>query len=169
MNLIVLTGASGSGKTAIADAIDSGFRQDIDVHRFDTIGVPPTETMITAYGSPEMWQRAMTFQWMRRLSRLLAVERMVLFEGQMRPSFIVDAARAAAIDDYRVVLVDCDDRTRRRRLCIDRAQPELVNDDMMAWAAYLRREASSAGCAVVDTSRLSLQDGVEAILAMFAR
>ena len=39
MPLVIMTGASGSGKTAIAKAIEVG-HPSISVFRFDTIGVP---------------------------------------------------------------------------------------------------------------------------------
>jgi hypothetical protein len=46
---------------------------------------------------------------------------------------------------YTLILIDCDDRTRARRLLEDRQQPELVTDDMMNWARYLRLEAQAHG------------------------
>ena len=72
---------------------------------------------------------------------------------------------AAAIEDFHVILLDCDDATRARRLVADRRQPELANTTMMNWAAYLRREAAQAGCETLDTSRLSLEACVEHVCA----
>jgi predicted ATPase len=45
MTLIVLTGASGSGKTAIAEAIETRRPGFANVFRFDQIGVPSPEVM----------------------------------------------------------------------------------------------------------------------------
>jgi hypothetical protein len=53
---------------------------------------------------------------------------------------------------YTLILIDSDDRTRARRLSHDRQQPELVTDDMMNWARYLRREAQAHGDEILDTS-----------------
>jgi hypothetical protein len=53
------------------------------------------------------------------------------------------------------VLLDCDRNDRESRLLNCRGQPELVTDDMAAWAAYLRGQADALGLPVVDTSCLS--------------
>jgi hypothetical protein len=82
----------------------------------------------------------------------------------MRPSFIKEAAAAADIDDYRLILVDCDDATRTHRLSVERGQPELADANMMNWAAYLRREAQASGLEILDTSHLSLKQSVDNVL-----
>jgi ATP-dependent 26S proteasome regulatory subunit len=150
MRLIVLTGASGSGKTAIAKAIESRCR-DTEVLFFDSIGVPSLDRMTAECGSPEEWQRAKTMEWMARIAGLLA-QRNVLFEGQTRISFLLEALSAAGIRDYRIILVDCDDAIRRRLLKEDKGQPELANPKMMIWARFLRDEAKRSGCEILDTS-----------------
>ena len=91
--------------------------------------------------------------------------RPVLFEGAMRLAFVREGLLAAGITDARVILVDCDDATRTRRLVTDRVQPELANPDMMTWAEFLRREAKELACEVLDTSRLSLERCVEQVCA----
>ncbi|HEY0218602.1 MAG TPA: hypothetical protein VGC26_02375 [Afipia sp.] len=164
MALIVLTGASGSGKTAIATAIAELYPDDFAVYRFDSIGVPPVDVMIRDHGSPEAWQRDKTIDWMVRLAPIARAGKPVLLEGQMRIAFIAEAAEAASIDDCRLILVDCDDATRTERLAIGRGQPELANEDMMNWAAYLRGEAAQCGCEIFDTSRLSLDQCVAHVL-----
>jgi ATP-dependent Clp protease ATP-binding subunit ClpA len=60
MRQVVLTGASGSGKTAIAEAIRIGHPDLAEVLHFDSIGVPSLEVMVAGWGSGEAWQRAMT-------------------------------------------------------------------------------------------------------------
>jgi hypothetical protein len=52
--LIVLTGASGSGKTAIAKAIEKGPPKIADVFFFDRIGVPTSDEMISEWGSARL-------------------------------------------------------------------------------------------------------------------
>ena len=91
----------------------------------------------------------------------------ILFEGQMRPSFVVEAARAARAaraDDYRLILIDCDDATRTHRLSAGRGQPELADANMMNGAAYLRREAQTSGLEILDTSHLSLKQRAGTVL-----
>src|SRR5579863_1212413 len=93
MALVIMTGASGSGKTAIAEAIERR-RHLVTVLRFDTIGVPAAEIMAT-FGSGHLpggaWQRAMTFRWLERIAPMLNQGKMVLFEGQMRIAYIREA------------------------------------------------------------------------------
>ncbi|NTI41403.1 AAA family ATPase [Rhizobium rhizogenes] len=164
MSLVILTGASGAGKTTIAEAIEGLHSQEIDVFYKDRIGVPPVQEMADKFGSVEEWQRAATFEWMARLSPLLAQGRSVLFEGQSRLSFLAEATERAGIMSYTSILIDCDDETRTKRLSIDRGQPELASADMMNWASFLRNEASAYGCEILDTSNLTLEQGVERIL-----
>jgi shikimate kinase len=53
MPLVILIGASGSGKTTIARAIQERYAESVDVFFFDRIGVPSIEQMIARYGSGE--------------------------------------------------------------------------------------------------------------------
>jgi hypothetical protein len=161
---VVLTGASGSGKTTIARAIAACCGAAAKVFFFDSIGVPPVEEMILQYGSGEAWQRARTIDWMQRLAEEAKAAPQLLFEGQTRFSFLAEGAAAAGVLAYAPLLVDCDDDTRSRRLVLERKQPELANEEMMNWARYLRNEAHARGCPVLDTSARSLTDSVEWVL-----
>ncbi|WP_434712734.1 AAA family ATPase [Rhizobium sp. YTUHZ045] len=169
MPLVILTGASGAGKTTIAEAIERRHGQEIDVFYQDRIGVPPVEEMVDQFGSVEGWQREATFAWMARLSPLLAEGSSILFEGQSRFSFLAEAAERAGIGSHSFILIDCDDETRARRLSIDRGQPDLSNPDMMNWAAFLRHEAQTYGCEILDTSNLTVEQGVERVLCELRR
>ena len=168
MALVIMTGASGSGKTAIAETIEKN-HPSITVLRFDAIGVPSPEVMAT-YGSGHQpggaWQRAMTFKWLERIAPMLAEGKALLFEGQMRIAFIREALTASKIENARVLCVECDDYTRRQRLTHDRLQPELANESMMGWSRYLRQEALEAGYQILDTTKLSLPDSVRAVLSI---
>lgn len=165
-SLVVLTGASGSGKTTIAENVEKT-RPDITVFRFDTIGVPSAEVMAT-YGTGHhpggAWQRAMTLEWFGRIVKVLASGRPVLFEGQMRIAFVREALQAHAINHARIICVECDDLTRNDRLTNDRLQPELANESMMGWSRYLHQEAIEAGYEVLDTTGLSLAESTAYIL-----
>lgn len=171
MALVIMTGASGSGKTAIAEASEID-KPSIAVFRFDSIGVPTAEVM-AAFGEGHQpggaWQRAMTFRWIERIAPILAAGNQVLFEGQMRIAFIREALCAAGIENARILCVDCDDATRRKRLTHDRLQPELASESMMNWARFLRQEALEAGCNFLDTTHLCLAESVCAVLSMFER
>jgi energy-coupling factor transporter ATP-binding protein EcfA2 len=164
MGLVILTGASGSGKTTIAERIEQQYAERTRVFRFDSIGVPSPQERIARWGAESGpgggWQRAMTIEWLARIAR----ERdalPILFEGQMRLSFITEGLATSGIADARIVLVHCDDATRTHRLCSERNQPDLANPDMMNWAQFLRGEAEAGGFELLDTSRISIEESVE--------
>jgi hypothetical protein len=167
MQLVILTGASGSGKTTIANRIALRSARDIEVHSFDSAGVPPYAQMIAEHGSAERWQRMTTFQWFARLAALREKQSRILFEGQMRPSVVAEAAKAQGIDEYSLILLDCDEATRSRRLRLGRGQPDLDNPTMANWARYLRSEAREGGYEIIDTSNLPLAACVQRVLAYF--
>ncbi|MBV8794540.1 MAG: AAA family ATPase [Hyphomicrobiales bacterium] len=169
MPLVILIGASGSGKTTIARAIDHRYAEQVEVFYFDRIGVPPVQEMIAEYGSGEEWQRAKTLDWMAKLARLAKSESRLLFEGQTRLSFLEEGASAAGGLAYFPILLDCDDETRSKRLAIERNQPELADEKMMNWARYLRSEAKRRGCEILDTSTLSLDEGVSYVMARLGK
>ena len=166
MPLVILTGASGSGKTAIAKSIEEAYPA-ITVFRFDTIGVPSPEVM-AGFGEGHQpggaWQRAMTFKWLDKIAPLLSDSRGILFEGQMRIAFIREALTACRIEHARVVCVECDDSTRMRRIIHDRNQPELANEDTTRWSRYLHQEALDADCEILDTTDQSLSQSVRHVL-----
>ena len=168
MALVIMTGASGSGKTAIAKTIAESHPL-ITVFRFDTIGVPSAEVM-ASFGGGHMpggaWQRATTFKWLERIAPMLDEGKTVLFEGQMRIAFIREALAAFRIESARVLCVECDDSTRTRRLTYDRHQPELADENMMGWSRYLHQEALEAGCEILDTTTLSLAESVRYVLSI---
>jgi len=145
VRLVILIGASGSGKTTIARAIEHRYPDEVEVLYFDRIGVPPVEEMIAEYGSGEAWQRAKTLDWMAKLAQFAKPGRRLLFEGQTRLSFLEEGAAAAGDLAYFPILVDCGDEMRSKRLAFERKQHELADERMMNWARYLRRERSGAG------------------------
>ena len=160
MALVILTGASGSGKTTIAERIEKQRADQARVFRFDSVGVPSPEERIAGWGSGDGWQRAMTIDWLLRIARQRDALS-ILFEGQMRLSFIKEGLATAGIGEARVVLVHCDDATRTHRLCNERKQPELANAEMMNWAKFLRDEAETDGFDLLDTSKISIEESVE--------
>ena len=167
--LVVLIGASGSGKTAIAAAIDQRFGHQIRVFYFDRMGVPPAARMIAEWGSMEAWQRAKTLDWIAKLAPICALDQPVLFEGQTKLRFLAEAVQAAGITTCSPLLLDCDDATRAQRLHEERQQPELANPDMMNWADYLRRDARKRGCEILDTSQIPLDPCVDFVMTRLTR
>jgi hypothetical protein len=90
MKLVILAGASGSGKTSVADAIkvEPGLAE---VLHFDLIQVPSSEAIVAGWGFGEAWRRAMKFAWMARIAAMSDQTHAVLFEGHVRLAFVRDA------------------------------------------------------------------------------
>jgi len=169
MTLVVLVGAAGSGKTTIARAVAARSAGVAKVFHFDSVGVPSPEEMARRYGSGDAWQRAKTNEWMLRLAQEADTGVPILFEGQIRFSFLADGATAAGGLEYVPILVDCDDDTRCRRLRIERKQPELASEEMLNWARYLRRQALERGHQILNTAELSLADSIERVMSSLGR
>jgi dephospho-CoA kinase len=166
--LVVLTGASGSGKTTLAKAV-AELCPGVAVFFFDSIGVPSFDEMTSQFGSGEAWQRAKTIEWMKKIAPLHERGSSVVFEGQMRISFIEEALGAAHIRSARIILVDCDDTTRTHRLNAERAQPDLANLTMKNWARFLRDEAIRGSHERLDTSNLDIATCVNRVCRHIAR
>lgn len=149
--ILVVTGASGAGKTAGVSALETMALPGVRCFHFDSIGVPDAATMERDYGGAEGWQAAMTRRWMVRLAGEPA--EVVVLDGQTRPSYV----RAAPVADVptRILLLDCSPEERARRLAGPRGQPELASERMAAWAAYLRGQADALGIRVVNTTPLT--------------
>ena len=95
--IIVVTGASGSGKTATVRALAARELPGVHCHYFDAIGVPSNEDMRREFGSPEQWQAITTRRWLDRLSVDGSDTEVHVLEGQTRPSFVRDAAEHVRI------------------------------------------------------------------------
>jgi predicted kinase len=167
--LVVLTGASGAGKTAIARSVKERALPDCQVLSFDSVGVPSFEEMREKHGIGHQpggaWQRYETLRWMERIQPIVDTGMSVLFEGQMRIAFIREGLIASGIDRAHLILVDCDDDVRMKRLTTDRAQPNLASAEMLNWACYLRNEALENGVPILDTSRVPIADLAKLIVA----
>jgi adenylate kinase family enzyme len=161
--IVVVTGASGVGKTTLVRALDERHLPGIRCYYFDSIGVPPTEQMTAEFGSPGGWQEAMTYQWIARLQENSDHADLLILDGQVRPSVVQSAFTRHHVPHGRIILIDCEHDTRDARLRGARNQPELASRDMAAWAAYLRGQADALGLPVVDTTRTTIADATQAL------
>src|SRR5262249_44595018 len=96
-----------------------------------------------------------TMDWMKRIAQIIRDGVTVVFEGQMRIHFIEEAVASAGISDVRIILVDCSDDARIRRLSADRQQPGLASATMTGWARFVRDEARQGRHEILDTSELT--------------
>lgn len=156
--LIIVTGASGVGKTSILRLLDERKIPNLKIYFFDDLGVPSTEEMIRDFGSVENWQKDRLSEWIEKIIKENTKDEIVILDGSVRPGFVPSG--------YEIVLFDCADEVREKRL-IERGHPELANDDMRNWAKYLREDCKKEGHVVIDTTNQTLDESGDALLIIF--
>jgi len=162
--ILVVTGASGAGKTAAVQALEARRRPGIRCFYFDHIGVPSAEVMERDFGSGEGWQADATKRWISRLAVEAEAASVSILDGQTRPTFVHAALTAVDPLCARIVLLDCSPAIRTIRLAM-RGQPELATQRMDSWAAYLRGQADALRLSVIDTSSLTVDVVADALEA----
>ncbi|HEY6178983.1 MAG TPA: AAA family ATPase [Kofleriaceae bacterium] len=151
--IVVVTGASGAGKTTVVTRLAERNLAGVTCAFFDSVGVPPPDEM------PADWQEKTTNAWIQRLAR--APADVAVLDGQTRPTFALRAFAEAGVRGG-VVVIHCAREVRKARL-VARGQPELATDDMHAWAAYLCGQADALGFPVLDTSELDIDQATDAL------
>lgn len=154
MAFVVLIGASGAGKTTIADAVAAD-EPDVQIAHFDLLTGPSD-------GVTDEERRAATAEWMRRLAPAAAGGTPVLLEGRLRLDELEDAAAGIGGVVYEAVLIDCDDDVRR-----DRSDGREITDDDTA--ARLRDEAAERGCRVIDTTLRGIHACMDEVIRLVRR
>lgn len=167
--ILVVTGASGSGKTAAVSALAKRALPGVRCYHFDSIGVPSREEMDREFGGGEQWQALKTQEWLVRLAADPDGAEVYVLDGQTRPTFILRAAEGAGLDGVRIVLLDCESSVRHKRLTELRGQSELVNSQMDCWAAYLRGQADALDLPVIDTTRQDIEAVANALMVHVGR
>ncbi len=150
--IVIVTGASGAGKTTLVRALEARTLPGVACHSFDSIGVPSTGQMIAEYGSGAAWQEAMTRRWIGRLQQNGESARIAMLDGQVDIAMAHHCLVDAGIESSRIILVDCAHTMREARLRDLRGQPELACREMATWAAHLRGQAEEFGCPIITTS-----------------
>ena len=165
--ILVVTGASGAGKTAAVRALAERGLPGVECFHFDSIGVPSLEDMQRLHGGADLWQADATDRWIKQLAGGPA--EVTVLDGQTRPSFVHAALARAGNPAARVVLFDCAAEERGRRLAGPRGQPELASSRMDAWAVYLRGEADALGLPVLDTTAITIEAAASMLEAEIQR
>lgn len=163
--LLVVTGASGAGKTTLVRALEARRRADVGCYYFDDIGVPSPQEMERVHGGGAQWQAAATEAWIRRLARNDDGVAVAVLDAQVRPSLVLEALRRHPVARARIVLVDCGYGERHARLRGPRGQPELATAEMDRWAAYLRGQADALSLPVIDTTHLGIEEAAALLAA----
>jgi hypothetical protein len=162
--ILVVTGASGAGKTTLVRGLEARSLPGVTCHYFDSIGVPSPETMERDFGGGTGWQEATTRSWIERLA--LRPDRVAVLDGQTRPSAVRAAFRLAGVRRGAIVLIDCAAEERNRRLQVDREQPELASAQMDSWAAYLKGQADALDLPIIDTTGLAPEAALDQLVAL---
>ena len=156
--ILFVIGASGAGKTAAVHALEQQQLSGVGCYHFDSIGVPSAQVMEQEWGGGERWQEQTTTRWIERLAANADRVEIAVLEGQTRPSFVQAAIERLGVRGSRIVLLDCQPAVRGARLAGPRAQPELNNERMDAWAAYLRGQADALALPVLDSTTRSIAE-----------
>ena len=167
--IVVVTGASGAGKTSTVKELAARGVPGVQCFHFDSAGVPAIEIMERNHGSAEQWQASMTNHWLARLAALGSDVRVAVLDAQTRPSTVFAAPGAGEAWRAHVILFDCSAGVRAERLRGPRGQPELVDARMDQWAAYLRHEADTLSLPVIDTSHLTVVEAADRLQALVLR
>ena len=152
-----ITGVSGVGKTTLVSQLETKYQNKpwAFLH-FDKIGIPTVEEMVRDFGSGAKWQEAKTYEW---IEKLIQTDReKVFFEGQVNLQFIRNGFSRHRFTRYRTVLLDCSEEVMRKRLVMDRSQPELFTPEMLNWLKFLRDQAREFNATIIDTSNLSKEE-----------
>jgi hypothetical protein len=169
ISIIVVTGASGAGKTAAVTSLETRQVPGVQCFHFDSIGVPTAEVMERDHGGPEQWQTWATNWWLDQLAALSSTVRVAVLDAQTRPSTVFAAPGGGKSWYPYVVLFDCSPEVRAARLRGPRGQPELTSARMDSWAAYLRGQADALGLPIVDTTELTIGEAADQLEALVQR
>jgi energy-coupling factor transporter ATP-binding protein EcfA2 len=167
--ILVVTGASGAGKTTLVRGLAALGLSDIGCYEFDTIGIPSEAEIAARFGSGEAFQAWALDAWVERLARNEDRVAVAVLDAQVRPRAARDALARHGIARGTIVLVDCAYAERNARLRGPRGQPELATAQMDGWAAYLRGQADALDVPVVDTTTGDPAAGVAALREELAR
>jgi GTPase SAR1 family protein len=140
--ILVLTGASGAGKTTLILKLNELAIPGIKGINCDRVKIESSTDR----------QADILCYWISHLSQAETGIELAVLDTQIRPHRALEVLSQATIEYAQVVLVDCDPVKRNERLHMDRSQPELANSRMDCWAAYLRGQADALKLSIIDTS-----------------
>ena len=145
--ILVLTGASGAGKTTLALKLNELAIPGVKGFNCDRVKIESDEMA----GSTDPQADILRY-WISHLSEAETGIELAVLDTQIRPHRALEVLSQAGMNHAQIVLVDCVPEKRNERLHVDRGQPELANARMDCWAAYLRGQADALGLAIIDTS-----------------
>lgn len=153
--IIVLTGASGAGKTTLICKLNELAIPGVKGINCDRVKIENDETLDAGE-----WQANVLRYWISYLTQSETGIELAVLDTQIRPHLALEVLSQASIVYAEIVLVDCEPIKRNERLRSGRGQPELANPQMDCWAAYLRGQADALKLSVIDTSIDPLEKSV---------
>lgn len=157
--LYFVIGASGVGKTTTVKLLENK-RKDIKfIYPDREMVIPTQEEMIKLFGSVDNWQKDQTVKRIIRVRDEFLRDQPVMIDTQSRFEFIYNACKENNVDDFKVILLDCEDSIRNERLN-KRGQPHLINQDMDNWAKFLREDCKKNHCNIIDTTNITPEEAL---------
>jgi predicted kinase len=172
--VIVLTGASGAGKTAmLAELERRAIPGVLCIHSREWLmpdgpavpgveGRPSDEQLVAHYGDVDAYWPVHARRWMDYCVSNPDAAEVIVIETQMMPADAREELPRRGVASPLVVLVNCDTELRHARL-VHRGQPELASNRMDCWAAYLKGQADALGVPEIDTTELSVEGAADAL------
>lgn len=152
----MLTGASGAGKTTLIKELESSSAAGVACFNCDVIyNDLPDE--VRADGI--MAQDAILYHWVTQVLNEDGID-VAVMDTQIRPHRARALLSKLGITRSQIVLVECRQEERNKRLRGPRAQAELANAQMENWAAYLSGQTDALGLERIDTSGAAVSDSV---------
>lgn len=148
--VIVLTGASGAGKSAMLAELE---RREIPgvrciyAHEWrmpdgpavpGAVGRPSDEQIAAHYGDEAAYWPTHARRWIDHWVSNPDAAEVIVIETQMTPAHAREEFARRGVLRGAVVLVNCDTEKRRARLVHDRGQPELASNRMDMWRRISR-------------------------------
>jgi len=130
--LLLLWGASGSGKTACIEQLRQQFPH-LAIHDFDEVDIPPAPD--------QKWRHHTTEHWIQRAVAYQSEGRDMLLCGQVPYGEVLACPSAVQLDEIESCLLDCHDYERVERIRGRATGTAYATQDMLCWAAWLRMHA----------------------------
>lgn len=157
--ILVLTGASGAGKTTLIEKLNERAIPGVVGINCDRVKLDLPE------GSNDRQTEVLRY-WITKLAEEDPKVTLAVLDTQIRPHAALRVLDGYGIANSQVVLVNCDHAVRNKRLINDRKQPELANPQMDCWAAYLRGQADALGLAIIHTDDVPTSESFEQLHAI---
>ena len=158
--IFFITGASGVGKTTFVSILKEKYKKNknwLFLH-FDSIFIPSVEMMVEEFGSVENWQKEKTDEWINKMVYAYPDKEVIIFEGSVNLQFIKDGFSKNNFSNYKIILLDCEEKIMEQRLVQHRNQPELWNENMKNWLQYIRSQAQQLDVPIIDTSHYKKEE-----------